>query len=100
MSPRQLFRVGIAVLGVWLMFKGMLYMLDVAMIYAHVMRPPGEQRGTSMYSCGVIGSFHLIAGFSMMCGLPAIDRIAFPRHHREMVEDGTPEVARKNQNSN
>lgn len=88
MSPRQLFRVGAALIGLWHILLGMLLLLDAAMMAAHIYNPP-EQLGNTMYSYGTVGGFRIFMGFLVMCGFPAFDRMAFPRHHRESADDGT-----------
>ncbi|HVX14464.1 MAG TPA: hypothetical protein VHC22_24975 [Pirellulales bacterium] len=55
-------------------------LLDALMMAMHLNEPAAH---TTMYSYAVVGAFEMFIGFFVMCGVPAFDRMAFPRHHKE-----------------
>jgi hypothetical protein len=66
------------------MLQGSLFLLDALMMAMHLAKPPEH---FTMHSYAVSGTFRMFVGFFVMCGFPAFDRMAFPRHHKE-PEDG------------
>ena len=92
MSPRQQFRIGTALVGLWQIIQGLLFLADAAMVAAHVYNPP-EFSGYTMHTYAVMGIFRMLIGFFVMGGFPAFDRLVFPRHHRETADDGAATIA-------
>lgn len=86
MTPRQLFRVVAATLGLWYFLRGVMYVFD-ALTFALGLAKPFEEHYT-VHWYAVRGIFEMLLGFFVMGGVPAFERIAFPRHPKEMA-DGT-----------
>ena len=89
MTPRQLFRVVVATIGLYYFLQGLMFLFEYVCFTIHLATPPTEGRFTTHFTTqwyAVRGIFGMLIGFFMISGLLGIDRVAFPRHRRQKDE--------------
>lgn len=76
-TPRVVFRLVIASVGLWYLFEGARYLLSAALWIARLIEP---QDGNSIQAYAVTGMVEVVVGFLAMCGLLPLESLAFPPH--------------------
>jgi hypothetical protein len=91
LTPRTLFRIVVASIGVWTLFDGCRYLLSAAVCIAGL---TAAEDGSSPQAYTVIGAVEIVFGFLALSGLLPFEALAFPHYRVDETEEANDENGR------
>lgn len=78
MTPREIFRLAVAIGGLYLVYLGVEDLLTAVLGSLHLYESPVSMEGMDRY-CAVRGGIHLVIGSLAMAGFFPLENLAYPQ---------------------